>query len=58
MKEQIYILRGGETYSAPTLDVLTVQVEQGFATSPDPTNYGSAGDPGNSLIDDFYNEGF
>lgn len=31
MKEQIYILRGGEIYSAPTLDVLTVQVEQGFA---------------------------
>lgn len=34
MKKQFYQARGGETYSAPTIDVLTVQVEQGFAASP------------------------
>lgn len=31
MKKQFYQARGGETYSTPTIDVLTVQVEQGFA---------------------------
>lgn len=41
MKKPILNSRGGEfDYSAPTLEILSVTVEQGFATSPgDPTIY-------------------
>lgn len=39
MNRHILYTRGGEVeYSAPTLEILTVRVEQGFAaTTPDPT---------------------
>ncbi|WP_302251908.1 hypothetical protein [uncultured Alistipes sp.] len=39
MKKPILNTRGGEfDYSAPTLEILYVNVEQGFATSPGDTN--------------------
>lgn len=58
MKKPILNTRGGEfDYSAPTLEILSVTVEQGFAaTSPSWEDYGDYGDPGKDLYDYDYGE--
>ncbi len=58
MKKPILNTRGGEfDYSAPTLEILSVNVEQGFAaTSPSWEDYGDYGDPGDDLFDDPYGD--
>lgn len=58
MKKPILNTRGGEfDYSAPTLEILSVTVEQGFAaTSPSWEDYGEYGDPGDDLFDDPYGD--
>ncbi len=58
MKKTILNTRGGEfDYSAPTLEILSVNVEQGFAaTSPSWEDYGDYGDPGDDLFDDPYGD--
>lgn len=58
MKKHILDSWGGEIYSAPTLDTVDVQVEKGFAASPNPGNYGDYGEPGGGLDDNAYNEDF
>lgn len=55
MKKTILNTRGGEfDYSAPTLEILSVTVEQGFAASE--RDYGDYGDPGDDLFDDPYGD--
>lgn len=56
MKKTILNTRGGEfDYSAPTLEILSVTVEQGFAaTSPSWEDYGDYGFAGDDLMDDDY----
>ena len=58
MQKPILNTRGGEfDYSAPTLEILSVTVEQGFAaTSPSWEDYGDYGDPGDDLFDDPYGD--
>lgn len=58
MKKTILNTRGGKfDYSAPTLEILSVTVEQGFAaTSPSWEDYGDYGDPGDDLFDDPYGD--
>lgn len=60
MKKPILNSRGGEfDYSAPTLEILSVNVEQGFATSGSSwDNYGDYGYAGGDLEkDDYYDYG-
>lgn len=46
MKKTILNTRGGEfDYSAPTLEILSVNVEQGFATSGSERDYWTDIDP-------------
>ena len=57
MKKPILNSRGGESeYSAPTLEILSVTVEQGFAVSPVEEDYSDYGDPGKDLYDDPYGD--
>ena len=57
MKKPILNSRGGESeYSAPTLEILSVTVEQGFAGSPVEEDYSDYGDPGKDLYDYDYGE--
>lgn len=57
MKKPILNTRGGEfDYSAPTLEILSVNVEQGFAASPVVEDYSDYGDPGKDLYDYDYGE--
>ena len=57
MKKPILNSRGGESgYSAPTLEILSVTVEQGFAVSPVEEDYSDYGDPGKDLYDYDYGE--
>lgn len=58
MKKPILNTRGGEfDYSAPTLEILSVNVEQGFATSGSERDYWADIDPWDDEIGeevDFY----
>lgn len=57
MDKHILNARGGESrYSAPTIEILTVQVEQGFAVSPVSDDYGDYNDPGKKPGDDIYGD--
>lgn len=56
MKKPILNTRGEFDYSAPTLEILYVNVEQGFAASPVVEDYSDYGDPGDDLFDDPYGD--
>lgn len=57
MEQHILNVGGGKfDYSAPTLEILTVQVEQGFAASPNPNDYSDYNDPGKDPTDEIYGD--
>lgn len=37
---------GGISYSAPDIEVISINAEKGFAASPEDLNYGDSGVPG------------
>ena len=47
---------GGNPYIAPELEIVTVEVEKGFATSPNPLDYSEEGSAGKDITDYMYDE--
>lgn len=48
-------LRGGTSYSAPSVEILSISIEKGFANST-VLDYGGAGEAGGSVNDTDYGE--
>ncbi|MEG0789866.1 MAG: hypothetical protein RRY23_07840 [Alistipes sp.] len=48
--KQTTFLGGGSAYAAPTIEMLSISTERGFALSETP-NYGDGGDPGGGVTD-------
>lgn len=49
---------GGNSYIAPELEIVTVEVEKGFATSPNPLDYSDEGAAGKDITDYMYDDEF
>lgn len=47
--------RGGTSYSAPSVEILSISIEKGFANSPG-LDYGGSGEPGGKVTDTDYGE--
>lgn len=46
---------GGTSYSAPSVEILSISIEKGFANST-VLDYGGAGEAGGSVYDTYYGE--
>ena len=46
---------GGTSYSAPSVEILSISIEKGFANST-VLDYGGAGEAGGSVNDTYYGE--